>query len=183
MLNPWTLTDLGPLTATGDLNGDGLDDFFIGNAFDGAGAIYLQMANGGFKASSVKLLDEEKMYEDHGGLFFDADGDKDLDLFVLGGGPDASSDAAWQCRLFLNDGKGNFTKSTDALPTFKDLALRSAAYDYDGDGDQDLFIGGRITPKNWPLTPRSSVLQNNGGKFTDVTTQVAGDFESCGMVT
>jgi hypothetical protein len=183
VLNPWTLTDLGPLTATADVNGDGLDDFFIGNAFDGAGAIYLQTANGGFKASSEKLLDEEKMYEDHGGLFFDADGDKDPDLFILGGGPDASSDAAWQCRLFLNDGKGNFTKSTDALPTFKDLALRSAAYDYDGDGDQDLFIGGRITPKNWPLTPRSSVLQNNGGKFTDVTSQVAGDFERCGMVT
>ncbi|MBL7808480.1 MAG: VCBS repeat-containing protein, partial [Saprospiraceae bacterium] len=183
VLNPWSLTDLGPLTTTGDVNGDGLDDLFIGNAFDGASAIYLQTTNGGFKGTSVSLLAEDKPYEDHGGLFIDVDGDKDLDLFVVGGGPDANSDLAWQCRLYMNDGKGNFSKAQDALPTFKDLALRAVAHDYDGDGDPDLFIGGRISPKNWPLTPRSSVLQNNGGKFTDVTSQVAGAFERCGMVT
>jgi hypothetical protein len=183
LLNPWTLTDLGPIMAVADVNADGLDDFFIGNAFDSPSAIYLQNANGSFRETSVSVTAEDRFFEDHGGLFFDADGDKDLDLFVVGGGPDANSEAAWQCRLYLNDGKGNFSKASDALPVFKDLALRSAAHDYDGDGDLDLFIGGRLLPKKWPLTPRSVVLQNNGGKFTDVTSQVAGDFETCGMVT
>jgi hypothetical protein len=183
VLNPWTLTDLGPLIATADLNGDGLDDFYIGNAFDSPAALYLQTPSGSFKASSAAVFEAEKPYEDHGAVFFDFDSDGDLDLFVLSGGPDANADIAWQCRLFRNDGKGNFTKTEDALPNnFKELGLRATAHDYDGDGDLDLFIGGRITPKNWPLTPRSTVLQNNRGKFTDVTAQVAGDFERCGMV-
>lgn len=183
VLNPWTVTDLGPLLTQGDVNGDGLEDFFVGNSFDSPGAIYIQTPSGSFKPSSAVELANDKAYEDHGGIFFDSDGDKDLDLFVLSGGPDASTDAAWQSRLYLNDGKGNFTKSTDRLPVLKDLGLRVAAHDYDGDGDQDLFIGGRLSPKNWPLTPRSVVLQNNGGKFSDVTNQVAGAFERCGMVT
>lgn len=182
-LNPWTLTDLGPIITQGDLNGDGLEDFFIGNSFDSPGAIYLQTPGGGFKASSTAVFEADKRYEDHGGLFFDADGDKDLDLFLLSGGPDASHDIAWQCRLYLNDGKGNFTNAEKSLPNFKDLGLRVAAHDYDGDGDLDLFIGGRVVPKNWPLAPRSAVLRNDGGKFTDVTNEVAGAFERCGMVT
>ncbi len=183
VLNPWTITDLGPLTAQADVNGDGLDDFFIGNAFDNPPAVYLQNSGGTFKSSSVSVFEEEKRYEDHGALFFDSDGDKDLDLFVLSGGPDANAEVAWQCRLYLNDGKGNFSRSENALPAFKDLGLRATAHDYDGDGDQDLFIGGRVVPKNWPLTPRSAVLRNDNGKFTDVSSQVAGAFERCGMVT
>lgn len=183
LLVPWTLTDLGPILSRGDLNKDGLDDFFIGNSFDKPGAIYLQTPGGKFQASSVALMEAEKRYEDHEGHFFDADGDQDLDLFVLSGGSDANSELAWQCRLYLNDGKGNFSKSEQALPNFKELGLRTASFDYDGDGDLDLFIGGRLTPKNWPLTPRSVVLENNKGQFTDVTSQVGGDFERCGMVT
>ena len=183
VLNPWTLTDLGPLTAQADVNGDGLEDFFIGNSFDSPAALYLQTAAGTFRASSAALFETDKRYEDHGGHFFDADGDKDLDLFVLSGGADANAEIAWQCRLYLNDGKGNFTNAANAVPNFKDVGLRLASNDYDGDGDLDLFIGGRLVPKNWPLTPRSVVLQNDKGKFTDVTSQVAGAFERCGMVT
>ncbi len=183
VLNPWTVTDLGPLTAKADVNGDGLDDFYIGNAAASPGAVYIQTPDGSFKASSAAEFEKDKNFEDHGGLFFDADGDKDLDLFVLSGGADAISEASWQCRLYLNDGKGTFTKSERSLPTYKDLGLRAASHDYDGDGDQDIFIGGRVTPKNWPMAPRSAVLQNNKGKFTDVTSQVAGAFERCGMVT
>ena len=183
VLNPWSVTDLGPLTAQADVNGDGLEDFFIGNAFDSPSALYLQTPAGTFRPSSVAVFEADKRYEDHGGTFFDADGDKDLDLFVLGGGPDASNESAWQCRLYLNDGKGNFTPSEKILPPFKNLSLRATTHDYDGDGDQDLFIGGRLEPKQWPLTPRSTVLRNDGGKFKDATTEVAGDFERCGMVT
>jgi len=190
-LNPWTLTDLGPITAQADLNGDGLEDFFVGNAFGQSAAIFVQTAAGAFRSTSASVFEKDKNYEDHGGLFFDADGDRDLDLFVLSGGADATSELAWQCRLYLNDGKGNFSKSENALPAFKDFGLRAAAHDYDGDGDLDLFIGGRLVPKNWPLAPRSVVLRNdsprNGGaggaRFTDVTSQVAGLFERCGMVT
>lgn len=183
VLNPWTVTDLGPLTAQADVNGDGLEDFFIGNAFDSPSALYLQTPAGTFRPSSAAVFEADKRYEDHGGTFFDADGDKDLDLFVLGGGPDASNESAWQCRLYLNDGKGNFTPSEKILPPFKNLSLRATTHDYDGDGDQDLFIGGRLEPKQWPLTPRSTVLRNDDGKFKDATTEVAGDFERCGMVT
>ncbi|MBC7777318.1 MAG: VCBS repeat-containing protein [Phycisphaerae bacterium] len=183
VLYPWTMTDLGPLMAQADVNGDGLEDFFIGNSAMGPSAMYLQTAVGTFRASSTAVFKADEKYEDHSGLFFDADGDKDLDLFVLSGGADAITDRAWQCRLYLNDGKGNFSKSETSLPVFKELGLRAAAHDYDGDGDLDLFIGGRLTPKNWPLTPRSVVLQNNGGNFVDVTSQVGGSFEHCGMVT
>ncbi|MBL7827743.1 MAG: VCBS repeat-containing protein [Saprospiraceae bacterium] len=184
LLNIWTISDLGPLTAQGDINGDGLDDFYIGNGPNAPAGVYLQTGNGSFKAMSTAVFEADNQFEDHGGLFFDADGDKDLDLFVLSGGAEASASTLWQSRLYLNDGKGNFSKSSGgALPEIKDVCLRAGAFDYDGDGDQDLFLGGRLVPKNWPLSPRSLVLQNNGGKFTDVTAQVAGDFERCGMVT
>ncbi len=182
-LNPWTVTDFGPIMAQADVNGDGLEDFFIGNSFGTSCAVYLQMPGGTFRSTSTAVFDKDKNYEDHGGLFFDADADKDLDLFVVSGGAESDSSSQWQSRLYLNDDKGNFSKSENAIPTFKDMGLRVAAHDYDGDGDQDLFIGGRIVPKNWPLTPRSVVLQNNHGKFLDVTGQVAGAFERCGMVT
>jgi hypothetical protein len=184
LLNPWYLSDLGPCIARGDVNGDGLDDFFIGNAFDAPGAVFLQNSNGSFKRTSVSTFENDQPYEDHGGLFFDADGDKDLDLFVLSGGIDANTEAAWQCRLYVNDGKGGFTKSDGAVPAFNEIGMRAVAKDYDQDGDLDLFIGGRIAGKKWPLIPRSLVLQNDGkGKFSDVTAQAAGDFERCGMAT
>jgi len=183
VLYPWTVTDLGPIITQADVNGDGLEDFFIGNSFESAGALYFQTAGGTFRASKDSIFENDKRYEDHGGVFFDADGDKDLDFFVLSGGADASMDIAWQCRLFFNDGRGNFKNAENALPILKDVGLRVVSHDYDGDGDLDLFMGGRIVPKNWPLAPRSVVLQNNGGKFTDVTSQVAGAFERCGMVT
>jgi enediyne biosynthesis protein E4 len=183
-LNTWSITDLGPQLAVGDVNGDGLDDFFIGNAFEKPASIYIQNANGTFSATSQPVFDLSKNYEDNGAVFFDADRDNDLDLFVTSGGPDANSDLAWQSRLFMNNGSGQFTNETTArMPPLKDLAFRPVAYDYDRDGDKDLFIGGRILPNKWPMTPRSIVLENNLGAFTDVTEDVGGDFAACGMVT
>lgn len=183
-LNPWKVTELGPLMAVGDVNGDGLDDFYIGNAFDQPGGLFVQMPNGSFRPTSGTTWETDKIYEDHGAVFFDADGDGDLDLFVVSGGAEATSPLAWQNRLYINtDGKGNFASAQGAVPQSQDVALRVAAHDYDGDGDLDLFIGGRATPAKWPLIPRSIVLRNDGNRFTDVTAEVAPEFERCGMVT
>ncbi len=183
---PWMESDLGPLLAKADVNGDGLEDFFVGNAFLSPAALYLQTPDGKFKPSNQELWETEKVYEDHGALFFDFDGDGDQDLFVVSGGfeaPAKGRDRLWVNRLYLNDGKGNFSRSTSALPTtIGDIGLRVVAHDYDGDGDLDLFVGGRLVPDKWPLTPRSLVLRNDKTKFTDVTDQVGGDFARCGMV-
>jgi enediyne biosynthesis protein E4 len=186
-LNPWTLTDLGPLIAVGDINGDGLDDFYVGNSFDQPAVMYVQNQNGTFKVSKQPfLVDSSRIYEDHGALFFDVDGDGDLDLLVLSGGMEAAKEAAgiaWQSRLYINtDGKGNFAPARGALPVLEGVFLRAIAYDIDGDGDLDLILGGRVKPKEWPLIPRSVILRNDGNRFTDVTRQIAPDFEYCGMI-
>jgi len=180
---PWKETDLGPLLAKGDVNGDGLEDVFIANAFDQPSALYMQQGNGTFKANLSPVWMADKIYEDHGAVFFDADGDSDLDLYVISGGAEATNAQAWQNRLYINtDGKGNYIKA-QGIPGFNDVCLRAVAHDFDGDGDQDLFIGGRVTPGKWPLTPRSVVLRNDRSQFTDVTAQVAPEFERCGMIT
>lgn len=183
-LNPWKVSEAGPALAIGDVNGDGLDDFYIGNSFDQAGALYVQQNNGDFKAISNKTWEADKLFEDHGALMFDADNDNDLDLFVLSGGAEATSPQAWQNRLYINtDGKGNFMKAPGAIPPSQEPASRAVAVDYDRDGDQDLIIGGRFSPGKWPITPRSSILRNDRTRFTDVTSALAPDFERCGMVT
>ncbi|HNE29945.1 MAG TPA: VCBS repeat-containing protein, partial [Saprospiraceae bacterium] len=173
-LNPWTESDLGPLVAKGDVNGDGYDDFYIGNGFESPAALYVQTPGGGFSAASTQTWQTDQAYEDHGAVFFDVDLDGDQDLFVVSGGVEAlpaNRKLAWQSRLYLNmDGKGNFVRAkADVLPEIPDLGMRVAVYDYDKDGDQDIFIGGRVTPDKWPLAPRSVVLRNDRNRFTDVT--------------
>jgi hypothetical protein len=183
-LNMWKVSELGPLMAVGDVNGDGLDDFYIGNAFDQAGSLFVQAPGGKFRPTSAATWQADRLYEDHGAVFFDADADGDQDLFIVSGGAEATSPLAWQNRLYINtDGKGNFMKAPGAVPQSQDVALRVAAHDYDGDGDQDLFVGGRVIPAKWPLTPRSHILRNDRNHFTDVTAEVAPAFERCGMVT
>ncbi|TNE60306.1 MAG: hypothetical protein EP344_07645 [Bacteroidetes bacterium] len=183
-LNLFKESELGPFFATGDVNGDGLEDVFIGNAFDQPAALYKQMPSGQFSAISTQTWLQDKIYEDHGAVFFDADQDGDLDLYVVSGGMEAVSEQAWQDRLYLNDGTGNFSRAPDALPVIKTVGQKVIALDYDQDGDQDLLVGGRVSGGKWPLTPRSLVLQNDGsGHFTDQTTQAAPDFEHCGMIT
>lgn len=183
-LLPQKYSQLGPFMSEGDVNGDGLTDFFVGGAFNQSGRIYIQQPNGTF--TYTEIVKGEKTEEDLGSLLFDADGDKDLDLFVNSGGNEFQIGSPFYApRLFKNDGKGNFTLDASAFPkTISISAQCVAGADYDGDSDIDLFIGGRISPTQYPLSPHSYILQNNGaGNFSDVTEDVCKALEEPGMIT
>lgn len=184
---PWRFSDQGPLLIAGDVNGDGRTDVYVGNSFNQPAALFIQEPDGRFRRAMSEGWDLEKMYEDHGGVFFDADGDGDQDLLVLSGGGEARPEMAgkvWENRLYINtDGKGTFGKAVGAVPSFgANIFLRATAYDFDRDGDQDLFLGGRLVPGGWPAAPGSAVLRNDLNSLTDVTATVAPDLAHCGMI-
>jgi hypothetical protein len=184
-LMPKMLSTEGPLMAVADVNGDGLDDIFIGGARDQASAILIQQSDGNFAKSNEKLLAQDTVSEDIGAVFFDANGDGHPDLYVATGGSEYSEAApALEDRLYLNDGKGNFRKAVDALPPLTLSNSQVAAADFDGDGAIDLFVGGRSVPGRYGIDPRSVLLKNDGhGKFTDVTDKAAPGLSHVGMVT
>ncbi len=180
---PQKYSQLGPFITVGDINGDGLMDFFVGGAANQSGKFFIQHQDGNF--ISKKLSEEKNEQEDMGCLLFDADGDSDLDLFINSGSnefPQGSYN--YLPRLYKNDGKGNFTLDGEAFPTIIFTSAQCVAgADYDGDGDIDLFIGGRISPGQYPVTPASYLLRNDGGHFTDVTLDVCPELQFPGMVT
>ncbi|MEO7962519.1 MAG: VCBS repeat-containing protein, partial [Gemmatimonadaceae bacterium] len=145
----------------------------------------LQAPNGRFTKSNPGLFEADAISEDVGAVLFDADGDGDRDLYVVSGGSEFSDiSPALQDRLYLNDGRGHFTKSVDRLPAETHSGSRVTAIDYDGDGDIDLFVGGRVVPWRYGENPTSLLLRNDGrGHFTDVTGQLAPDLARIGMVT
>jgi hypothetical protein len=175
----------GPCLAAGDVNGDEMDDFFVGGAAGHAGALFLQIADGAFTRARQPALDADARSEDAGALFFDANGDLFPDLYVVSGSNEAPAGSeAYQDRLYLNDGLGNFKRSPDALPREAESGSVARAFDFDGDGDADLFVGGRVVPGRFPEIPRSLLLVNDGkGQFTAATPGLAGPLEWAGMVT
>jgi enediyne biosynthesis protein E4 len=178
---PQKYSQLGPCIATGDINGDGLEDFFAGGAANQSGKIFIQKTDGSF--TSTNLVEGNKTEEDLGSVLFDADGDQDLDLIVTSGSFEFQVAKYNQPRLYVNDGKGKFKLDATALPVITDITNAVTVADYDGDGDIDIFIGGRLTPQKYPQSPRSYILQNNAGKFTDVTRSVNPALEFPGMIT
>jgi hypothetical protein len=180
------LSTQGPRIATGDVNRDGLEDIYICGAKDQAGALYIQTKAGRFIKSNEALLEKDAISEDTDALFFDADGDNDEDLYVCSGGNEFSPNStALINRLYINDGKGEYTKSPQVLPSYifeSSSCVRAA--DYDGDGDMDLFVGVRLTPFRYGYPCKGYLLNNNSkGIFTDVTEKVAPALKTAGMVT
>ncbi|MBR9922264.1 MAG: VCBS repeat-containing protein [Bacteroidetes bacterium] len=176
----------GPAFASGDLNGDGLEDFFAGGAKGQAASVHLQTSNGGFQTVPGAVFEKDIDSEDVDAVLLDVEGDGDLDIYVASGGNEFSSASLDLIdRLYLNDGKGNFTKSPQRLPANKpeSTACVSAA-DYDGDGDTDLFVGIRLKPFYYGVPSNGYLLENDGnGKFSNVTKEKAAALENAGMFT
>jgi enediyne biosynthesis protein E4 len=182
---PELLSREGPKVATADVNGDGLADMYIGGTKGHPGQLYLQQKSGGFIKKAVPVFLQFKDIEDEAVLFFDCDKDGDADLFVgAGGNSNPPYSREMQCRLLKNDGKGNFTLDASALHTDGMNTGVAAAHDFDNDGDLDLFVGGRSTPRNYGVAPTSYLFVNNGnGQFTDMAKAKNPDMATIGMVT
>src|SRR5205823_9634605 len=185
-LLPYQPSSQGPPVAVGDVNGDGLDDVFIGGAAGVPGKLFVQGKDGSFVESTHgQPWAADKQFEDWGALFFDANGDGRPDLYDASCGYQLAPGSRWlQDRLYINQGGGRFVRDTQALPNMPTCTAAVAAGDFTGDGRPDLFVGGRLAPRNYPYPTRSYLLRNDGGHFTDVTEAVAPELvHPGGMIT
>ena len=181
---PHMVSTQGPKLAVADINADGLEDFYVCGAKGQPGYLFLQTTAGKFIATCQSLFLTDAAYEDVNALFFDADGDGDKDLYVVSGGNEwTTPDSLLFDRLYLNNGNGNFTKSA-SLPKFTGSKSVAVAADFDHDGDQDLFVGGRVVAGRYGDIPDSYILLNDGkGHFTVADESIAPGLHKIGMVT
>lgn len=171
------LSRYGPCLAAGDVNADGLDDFFVGGEIGQAAKLFIRKRSGDFAITTLPI---DSTHEDGGATFFDADGDRDLDLYVAMHHGAAQEQNVH--KVFMNDGGGNFSLAEGMIPEIRSIASCIASSDFDGDGDTDLFIAGRIQSSKYPESPKSFLLENRNGKYTDVTESVSKDLVRPGMI-
>lgn len=184
-LIPHKFSQFGPALAVGDVNGDGIEDMFVGGSNHHKGKFLIQNKEGKFSVQDLLSGNdgEEKITEDMGVLLFDAENDGDLDLYIVTGSSEFQVDSpSLQDKLYINDGKGHFQWNEKALPQFLKSGSCVKAADYDHDGDLDLFVGGRVEPSAYPKPVSSYILRNDKGNFTDVTAQVAPQLKNIGLV-
>ncbi len=184
VLLPHKMSTFGPSIAVGDVDRDGLDDFFVGGSAGFSGTLFIQKKIGGFKEIKDGAWSIDKVSEDMGSTFFDVDNDGDLDLFVVSGGNEFSPNSKeLQDRIYINNGFGVFKKDVKRVASYLTSGSVVEKADYDDDGDLDLFIGGRLIPGNYPKAANSILLENRNGYLVDVTAEISPQFQSLGMVT
>lgn len=182
-LSPNKYSQLGPAIVWGDIDGDGDADCFTGGATGEPGQLSLNQ-EGTLQLAPQDCFAADSKHEDMGAVLFDADGDSDLDLYVVSGGVECEpGDEVLQDRLYLNDGSGNFARSADSIPDIRTSGGPVSVADFDRDGDMDVFVGGRIVPGQYPTIPESVLLVNEGGTFTNQTQEIAPALTKSGMVT
>ncbi|SEJ28543.1 FG-GAP repeat-containing protein [Cyclobacterium xiamenense] len=183
-LMPNTMSALGPKLTVGDVTGDGLEDLYVGGGTDQPGQLYVQLPNGSFRNVPQPAFEEDRAPVDTDAAFIDVTGNGHLDLYVVSGGNDyPAGDERYLDRLYLNDGKGNFVRSTAALPDMRVSGSIVQVGDLDNDGLADLFVGGRYVPGSFPRAPRSYVLRNAAdGTFVDMTERFCADLLHPGLI-
>lgn len=181
LLLPQKQSEKGAALAVADVNNDGLDDFFVGNANGASSSLYIQKKNGSFLKTNEILFSSDALFEDTDAKFIDIDNDNDLDLYVTSGGYEVPENSPLlQDRLYINNGSGNFKKGT--LPKMYINTKGITFSDFDKDGDQDIFVGGSVIHGKYPLANKPFLLENNNGSFVDVTTKRIDDVSSLQII-